>query len=79
MLLRIGAAVRRALERLGERLPYFPDPKATCPAHGARYCRPCRRNPGNCAHATEVGGCGYWFATGMHWDTCPNRIRGGKR
>lgn len=77
MLLRFGAALRRWLDRIGEQLPYFPDPKAKCPAHGRRYCRPCSRNPGSCVG--ERGGCGYWSATGMHWDTCPNRIRGGKR
>ena len=71
----VGGAVRRGLERLASRLPYWPDPSARCPAHGARYCTACARNPGDCVGELHVGGCGYWGATGMHWDTCPNRLR----
>lgn len=68
------AWLRRAVERSVRTLPYFPDPKAKCPAHGRRFCRWCALNPASCSE--DDGGCGYWSATGMHWDTCPNRIRG---
>lgn len=74
MFLRIGATAGRWLTWLAGRFPHFPDPKAICPAHGNRYCRACSRNPGDCIG--DCGGCGYWSATGMHWDTCPNRVRG---
>lgn len=74
---RLGACVRRNIERAAnwavKRLPYFPDALATCPAHGTRYCVACSRNPGDCMH--NLGSCGYWSATGMHWDTCRNRVR----
>ena len=55
--------------------PCFPDPTAKCPAHGEHQCAACHRNPSNCADPDYVE-CGYWLATGMHWDTCANRIRG---
>ena len=51
----------------------FPDPGAKCSAHGQELCLSCARNPGNCVD--DHGGCGMWSSTGMHWDTCPNRIR----
>ncbi|MBO2461596.1 hypothetical protein [Actinomadura violacea] len=72
LAVRAGAWLRRALAALAERLPHFPDPHATCPAHGDRYCQSCHANPGTCA---DGGECSYWAATGMHWDTCANRIR----
>lgn len=71
---RAGAWLRRALIAAAAPLPHFPDPTATCPAHGARYCGDCHANPGDCVEAD--GQCSYWAATGMHWDTCPNRVRG---
>lgn len=46
----------------------------TCSAHGAMACELCSLNPGSCA--TEAWECEMWRETGMHWDTCPNRIRG---
>lgn len=73
-MIRLGAWVRRNVQRWLSRLPHFPDPNATCPAHGARYCRRCHRNPSTCDDSYDMG-CGYWSETGMHWDTCPNRIR----
>lgn len=41
-----------------------------CPAHGRANCEACSQNPdpSRCQ-------CGYFEATGMHWDTCPGRIR----
>jgi hypothetical protein len=55
----------------------FPDPDKKCPAHGQRLCIDCARNPSTCFSMTNAGdsGCGSYTATGMHWDTCPNRIR----
>lgn len=53
----------------------FPGYEAVCAAHGQRLCVLCARNPGNCAGG-DGGGCGHWQSTGMHWDTCPNRIKG---
>ncbi len=42
-----------------------------CPAHGKEKCPACSQNPdpSKCQ-------CGYIESTGMHWDTCPGRIRG---
>lgn len=51
--------------------PSYPD--ARCSAHGDNACLMCARNPGDCV--TDVGSCGMYVSTGMHWDTCPNRIR----
>lgn len=45
----------------------------TCSAHGNTACDLCSLNPGDCAEA--YGPCGIYLETGMHWDTCPNRIR----
>ncbi len=70
---RFGAFLRRHIQRAIDRLPHWPDPKAKCPAHGRHFCQPCHANPGSCT--SDMGGCGYWSATGMHWDTCPNRMR----
>lgn len=39
-----------------------------CPAHGKERCALCSLN-GPC------DSCSYYDATGMHWDTCPNRVR----
>lgn len=66
------AAVARCAEHDG---PCFPDPTAKCPAHGDKQCAHCHRNPSSCADREYVE-CGFWSATGMHWDTCSNRIRG---
>ena len=73
---RAGAWLARQLRsRVADRLPYWPDPHAKCPAHGKTFCYACHRNPSTCADPDRPS-CGYWLATGMHWDTCPNRIRG---
>lgn len=53
----------------------FPSLDEKCSAHGANLCVYCARNPGSCVEPT--GGCSMWSETGMHWDTCPNRIKGG--
>lgn len=72
-------AARRACKHMYD--ARFPDHDARCSAHGHRECEECHRNPANCKlppidvnYATI--GCGQYSATGMHWDTCPNRIRG---
>jgi hypothetical protein len=44
-----------------------------CTAHGRRACAECSAHPGDCL--SDTGGCGMYVATGMHWDTCPNRVR----
>lgn len=54
---------------------YFPHPEDRCAAHGQALCIKCARNPGNCANPTGAGGCSTYYTTGMHWDTCPNRIK----
>lgn len=57
----------------------FPSLEARCSAHGQSLCVLCARNPGSCGQSTAdgaVAGCGMWVETGMHWDTCPNRITG---
>lgn len=41
----------------------------TCSAHGEKACELCSLNPGGCQ-------CDMYGETGMHWDTCPGRIRG---
>lgn len=46
----------------------------TCSAHGEMACDLCSLNPGSCA--TDSWQCTTYRETGMHWDTCPNRIRG---
>jgi hypothetical protein len=47
-----------------------------CPAHGHVACTWCAQNPADCGPGSgEVPTCSFYRATGMHWDTCPNRIR----
>lgn len=41
-----------------------------CPAHGKSRCPACSQNP-----VPENCQCGYFASTGMHWDTCPGRVR----
>jgi hypothetical protein len=41
-----------------------------CPAHGKETCEACSQ-PGELSRCC----CGYFESTGMHWDTCPARIR----
>jgi len=53
----------------------FPGLDDRCSAHGQSLCVLCARNPGSCKDG-DSGGCGMWSATGMHWDTCPNRLKG---
>lgn len=58
-----------------QRVTYtFPSLNETCSAHGHPLCVRCARNPGSCKD--ESGACRMWATTGMHWDTCPNRIAG---
>lgn len=46
-----------------------------CTHHGVEACPACSTNPGSCGDPDAAqAGCGYYAATGMHWDTCPNRI-----
>lgn len=42
-----------------------------CPAHGEAACPTCSQNVGGTCDQCE-----HYGETGMHWDTCPNRIRG---
>lgn len=51
----------------------FPSLENRCSAHGQSLCVLCARNPGDCATGSS---CEMWSVTGMHWDTCPNRVRG---
>ncbi|MFJ4926813.1 hypothetical protein [Streptomyces sp. NPDC088736] len=53
--------------------PCFPEAGATCVAHGDTECPYCHRNPADCATG---GNCSVWERTGMHWDSCANRVRG---
>jgi hypothetical protein len=53
--------------------PCFPQPDAKCVAHGSTECLHCHRNPADCAND---GNCSTWSRTGMHWDSCANRVRG---
>lgn len=73
-MIRAGAWAGRQLRRAAARFPYFPDPEARCSAHGEAYCAACHRNPGSCAK--PYGQCETWLSSGMHWDTCANRVRG---
>lgn len=52
----------------------FPEPTDRCSAHGQSLCIMCARNPSTCA-TSDSPPCGTYSATGMHWDTCPNRDR----
>lgn len=56
----------------------FPSLEERCSAHGQSLCVLCARNPGDCDpnHGGSGQSCGVWAETGMHGDTCPNRIRG---
>lgn len=66
-----GAWLGRVVRRAAGLLPYFPDPNATCPAHGIRVCPRCHRNP----PPPGEWCCDYYPDTGLHWDTCERRIR----
>jgi hypothetical protein len=44
-----------------------------CSAHGRIACALCHRNPSNCV--TAYGGCAVYAEDGVHWDSCPNRVR----
>jgi hypothetical protein len=44
----------------------------TCAAHNDTDCDLCTLNPADCA---ADGSCDMYLTTGMHWDSCPNRIR----
>lgn len=61
-----------------EALREFADPKPpTCSAHGEAACAECSRITPK--YLTADGGCtscGVYEVTGMHWDTCPGRIKG---
>lgn len=48
-------------------------PVARCVAHGVPTCATCTLNPAECASQAD-GGCSTYRDTGMHWDTCPNRV-----
>jgi len=51
---------------------------AKCVAHGKKVCSLCTLNPSTCGSG-QAGiqvGCGTYASTGMHWDTCPNRVTG---
>lgn len=52
----------------------FPSLENQCSAHGKALCLMCARNPGGCEG--DQGGCATYPVTGMHWDTCSNRISG---
>lgn len=52
-----------------------------CPAHGKAMCQTCSRIAvyhisKDVGEPPQCDSCEYWGETGMHWDTCPNRIRG---
>lgn len=51
----------------------FPDINVRCPAHGQSLCIMCARNPNTC-ETSDSPPCGYYSLSGMHWDTCANRI-----
>lgn len=66
----LGNALQSALRSLLE------PPKPRCVAHGNEECPECSRilaRHFSCGECTE---CGEYGNTGMHWDTCPGRIRG---
>jgi hypothetical protein len=58
----------------------FADPKPPtprCVAHGNEACPDCSRITGqHLAADGECSGCGSYGDTGMHWDTCPGRVKG---
>lgn len=69
---RLAHAITKGAKWATDRLPHFPDPTAECAAHGIRYCLACHRAPST---HTKCHECGVYESTGMHWDTCNNRIR----
>ncbi|GGV34092.1 hypothetical protein GCM10010182_67430 [Actinomadura cremea] len=69
---RLAHAITRTAEAITDRLPHFPDPTAQCVAHANRYCLACHRGS---PHRRRCNECGVYETTGMHWDTCNNRIR----
>lgn len=69
---RAGHAIAAAAAWAADRLPHFPDPEARCSAHGTTYCAACHRNPSGPRSCTQ---CYVYDSTGMHGDTCRNRIR----
>lgn len=46
-----------------------------CIAHGEPVCRLCSLNPASCDVEASSAGCLTYSTSGMHWDTCPNRVR----
>lgn len=46
-----------------------------CVAHGNNSCWQCSLNPSTCTQPGETPGCGEYAVTGMHWDSCPNRVQ----
>lgn len=66
-------AMQAALREFANPTP----PKPRCVAHGEAECSDCSRITSD--YLTDDGGCkgcGAWGSDGMHWDTCPGRIRG---
>lgn len=58
--------------------PHLLVKKPRCVAHGDERCTWCAQNPSGCAAGADPSlpwGCDLYATTGMHWDTCPNRIR----
>lgn len=47
--------------------------KVRCPDETCTWCAP--TGEGGLTPEDECTGCGVYGETGMHWDTCPNRIR----
>lgn len=47
-----------------------------CVAHGNVACWHCSLNPASCGveDGPDDPGCSAYASTGMHWDTCPNRV-----
>lgn len=76
----VGESTRQCLKMVddhGEHHMFdtrFPEADAKCSAHGAPGCELCHRNPADCA-SSRPRGCDAYSLTGMHWDTCPNRIK----
>jgi hypothetical protein len=60
---------RRVKVTIYEKVTYrFKDTETQCMAHGKALCVSCARSNGLCQ-------CSVFDDTGMHWDTCPGRIR----
>lgn len=68
---RLARALTSAANWAADRLPHFA-PDARCSAHGTRYCLACHRNPSSPRRCDQ---CYSYDGTGMHGDSCPNRIR----